>query len=185
MPLARLLTAVLCLALIGCGIPPLNTATVSQTPAGAAQFALAQRAVQACGRLPDTDAARSALGRVGLSGDGTIMTSSDQAVIVLMQGGRCAVGLRSMTPEQSHQLAQSWVRTYDAISNAEAGDGLSPLVIGAWRSFTPNRRVFIAAHRTWPNEYSQFPDVAGAAVTLSYTILGPRSGTPAYTYTLR
>lgn len=208
------------LVLAGCGIPPVNTKFISSTPAAASSYAVAQRAVRACSKLPDKEATLRAFKRSGFranqtetprrNGGGTFtrftIEAPDNAVSVLLSGGDCYVGLESMTPTQSYNLASIWVRAYGAKSNSALGDGLSDHVSGAWRkSFTeparlPDRaayehRIYIAAYKTWPhgpydpqrgvgyNIAGLFPDKPGAAVKLSYVrtcrpivSTGPNSG---------
>ncbi len=100
---------------------------------------------------------------------GRVVSYNDGGVIVQVSEQRCYIGVLSMTPEQSLQLAQPWVREYRAITNAEFGDGLSPHVVQAWRVQPgPVPTVLIAAHKTWPWDRGTWPDEPGAAVTLHH-----------------
>ncbi|MEM6607096.1 MAG: hypothetical protein AAF689_00855 [Pseudomonadota bacterium] len=124
--------------------------------------------------MPDQDRVRGAFHRVGftvsrrteVSGNDsyqrTVIAPPIPEISVLFAGNSCWVGLQSMTPEQSTQLAQIWVRAYGARPNSDFGDGLSDHVSGAWRLFFrdppqfPDRaaydnRIFIAAYKTWPS----------------------------------
>ncbi|MDA7426473.1 hypothetical protein [Thalassococcus lentus] len=118
-----------------------------------------------------------------------VIQAPNPAVSVLFHGSTCVVGLESMTPEQSNQLARTWVLAYEAQPNSR----LANIVSGAWRSFftesaqLPVRpalthRIYIAAYKTWPsgpydpqrnvpfNIDGLFPDKPGAAVRLTYVI---------------
>lgn len=171
----------------GCAqIPPVNTATISDSPANTAAFAEARQAVRACAGLPDAKAMfdrfeaigyRSPLApdrasRTALPGGQTrvvipTVSHDDGDVIVQAGDGYCYVGLRSMTPQQSYTLAQILVERFGATTNAENGQGLSDHVVQAWRvesNGTPV--VLIAAHKTWPWARGRWPSVPGAAVTL-------------------
>lgn len=189
----------LCLAgLAACGIPPVDTATISTTPANAASFAVAQQAVRACIDMDERDTQIRNFRRAGfdvtISSQGQItVTAPDDAVTVLLHHRSCWVGLEYMTPQQSVQLAQIWVDAYDATSNAANGQGLSSHVANAWRNIftepevfpeTPAYRhtIYIAAYKTWPSgPYDPqrgtsfdlgdpFPDVPGAAVSLRHNV---------------
>jgi hypothetical protein len=74
-------------------------------------------------------------------------------------GSGCLIVLKGMSPQQSHNLALPWVRHYNAVSNEELGQGLTPNAIQAWRS---QGNVFIAAYKTW-----DILEAPGAAVWLS------------------
>ncbi|TCS60016.1 hypothetical protein EDD52_11626 [Primorskyibacter sedentarius] len=169
------------LGLAGCpGIPPVNTATISQTPASNRLFAQAKEAVRICSKLPDWKAVYSAFGAAGyeirtldaLGQDGRVVqrthfVNGEDAEIFLIATPRgCTVGIENMTPAQSFELAQPWVKAFGAKTNAELGQGLSPHVVQAWRSIRDDRHVYIAAHKTWPADNYVFPDVPGAAATL-------------------
>ena len=122
--------------------------------------------------------------------DRVIITAPDEDVSVLYHNTHCFVGLANMTPEQSELLAQFWVETHDAKSNAEIGQRLTDHAANAWRSSTPvsnrspdqrvcRQRVFIAAFKTWPQgayhpgkrlgfrTAGVFPSGPGAAVKLN------------------
>lgn len=168
------------------GIPPVNTNTISNSPAGANAFAEARKAVRACAGLPDAKAmfdrfeaigyrspeAPDSASRTNLPSGKTrivvpAVSHDDGKVIVQAGAGYCYVGLRGMTPQQSFLLAQSLVKRFGATTNAENGQGLSDNVVQAWRvqrNGTP--AVLIAAHKTWPWDRGRWPSVPGAAVTL-------------------
>ncbi|MEL6468045.1 MAG: hypothetical protein AAFQ58_24040 [Pseudomonadota bacterium] len=163
------------LVVAGCGIPPLDTRLVSNVPADAQSFAVAERAVRACTGLMDNEKVRRDFERAGFdvsvrmvqarNGKAiprTDITAPDKAVSVLYLGSSCYVGLEGMTPDQSARLARVWVDAYGAQPNSAFGDGLSDHVSGAWRRFftEPHRipdkaayyhRVYIAAYKTWPS----------------------------------
>lgn len=206
------------MVLAACGIPPMDPTFVSKTPANARSFAVAQDAARACiGRdraASERKFRRAGFGfatqkvkvRGGREIDRFVITPPDDAVSVLYSVGGCHIGLEDMTPSQSAQLAQIWVKAYDAKPNSEFGDGLSDHVSGAWRNFftEPHRfpdkaayahRIYIAAFKTWPqgpydpqrnvpyNIDGLFPDKPGAAIRLSHVEqcighikTGPRSG---------
>lgn len=183
-----LCTAFLSMALVsGCArIPPVNTATISKSPASSVAFAEARKAVRACSALPDVKAmfdrfeaigyrspsAPDSASRTDLPGGKTrvvipVVSHDDGEVIVQAGAGYCYVGLRGMTPQQSFTLAQLWVKRYGATTNAENGDGLSDHNVQAWRvqrNGVPS--VLIGAHKTWPWDRGRWPSVPGAAVTL-------------------
>jgi len=168
-------------------IPPVNTNTISNSPAGSKAFAEARKAVRACAGLPDAKAmfdrfeaigyrsakAPDAKSRTDLPNGGKIVviplvSHDDGEVIVEAGAGYCYVGLRGMTPQQSFLLAQSLAKRFEATTNAENGQGLSDHVVQAWqvqRNGTPT--VLIAAHKTWPWDRGVWPSEPGAAVTLS------------------
>lgn len=108
--------------------------------------------------------------------DGSLVTlksalQHDTGEVIIRATSRyCHVGLRSMTPQQSYNLALPLVKKFKAKTNAEHGDGLSDHVVQAWRvqSVGPPS-VTIAAHKTWPANTGGWPDVPGAAVTLYVT----------------
>lgn len=168
-------------ALAGCTIAPVDPTWISEVPANARSFAIAQQAVRACYGENALDKFRRAGFGVATktiklrNGQDTTridITPPYEAVTVLFHGKTCYVGLENMTPEQSAQLAGVWVRAYGAKSNAELGQGLSDHASGAWRNiFTEPARVpdkaaykhtvFIAAYKTWPygpyDPQSSFP----------------------------
>ncbi len=172
---------------VGCAsIPPVNTSTISTTPASSAAFAEAKRAARACTGLPDeqemlrrfralgyrTPAGPDTDSNEGSANEnafilGPLVQHDDGSVIVQAGTGYCYVGLRSMTPEQSRQLAQILVSKYGATTNAENGQGLSDHAVQAWRVQNGGvPKVLIAANKTWPWDRGLWPDVPGAAVTL-------------------
>jgi len=188
----------------GCEIPPVDPTYISDTPADAASFRVAQSAVRACSNLKNRSELRRKFQRAGFSireervktRDGEVsrfyITAPDPAVHVIYLGSSCYVGLEKMTPEQSAQLAQIWVRAHRAQPNSAFGDGLSDHVSGAWRRFfdepakAPTKaayrhRIYIGAYKTWPyGPYdpqrdvgyklpTTFPKTKGAAVALSHT----------------
>lgn len=203
------------LGLSGCGIPSVDPTYISDVPADAQSFAVAQKAVRACygenaisklrraGFGVSSQEVKLKNGRMALRYN---VTSPDKRVTVLYQNKSCIVGLESMTPSQSAQLARIWVKAYDAKPNSEYGDGLSDHVSGAWRNFftEPARfpdkaayyhRIYIASYKTWPHgpydpqrniAYSiegHFPKTKGAAVKLTHAIecqpivsTGPKTG---------
>ncbi len=162
-------------SLAGCGIPPVDTKFVSQTPAPAADLALARKAVDACTNISPRDEATAALKRAGFivteenftvrrgrTLRRIIVDDPRDRVSVLLDGSSCYVGLVGMTPEQSYSLASVWARKHRAEPNSAFGDGLSDHVSGAWRRFftEPARlpvkapykhRIYIAAYKTWPS----------------------------------
>ncbi len=183
--------------LSGCGIPPVDTKTISQSPARPQDMALAQKAVRACAGVPDNDNVTRALTNAGfqvttvqapIRGGRTVsrydVQSPNDRVIVFYQARTCYVGVVDMTPAQSKELATFWVDAYDAKPNGTYGDGLSDHVSGAWRRYFydwPNHiNLYIAAYKTWPsgpydpqNKYGfdigdVFPNTKGAAVKLEY-----------------
>ncbi len=201
----RLALVGLCAVILtGCGIPPVDTTYVSREPASAQDFAVARRAVEACTDPRRSDRMRAAFERAGFTvSDKTealrngrtitrmIVDDPRDRVSVLVGGGDCFVGLVGMTPRQSAELAQIWVRAHQAQPNSAFGDGLSDHVSGAWRRFftEPPRfpdkaayrhRIYIAAYKTWPHgpydpqrgfgyDLGQvFPDTPGAAVKLDH-----------------
>lgn len=176
---------VLTLALIvaGCGgIPPLNSATISNTPASASEMANARRAVETCKQLPNGHAMQTAFESQGFvfstfvldprTGDtldtAPFFSSGDGSLVLQVSTRGCAVGLRGMTPQQSFELAQIWARHYDLATNSELGQGLSDHVVQAWQAKSyPSSSTLVAAHKTWPWDRGQWPkDEPGAAVTL-------------------
>ncbi|CUH52944.1 THUMP domain-containing protein [Shimia marina] len=189
----------LCLGLGACSIPPVDPTYISDTPADAASFALAQRAVRACSDLHSPDAVQRKLTQAGFQvvAKGTAsrgrerfdVVAPDADVIVHFNASNCFVGLVGMTPEQSYELAQIWVKAHQAKPNSAYGDGLSDHVVGAWRRFFEEpaaqgkapyqHRIYIAAFKTWPYgpydpsgslgyAIEPFPKKPGAAVELSH-----------------
>lgn len=198
-------------AVAGCGIPPVDPTFISDTPASAQSFAVAARAVRACTPVFSEDTVERNFRAAGFSVGETrsqtqgsrtnkwgAIIAPDPAVKVhytlyrtlTQQNATCYVGLENMTPEQSKQLAQIWVKAHGAKSNAEHGDGLSDHVSGAWRRFYSDpedgpaegaywNRMYIAAYKTWPHgpyavprspvsgAQNVFPDKPGAAVRLN------------------
>ena len=171
----------------GCvGIPPVNTKSISTSPASAVAFKEAQKAVRACTGLPDAPKMFDRFEAIGYRsplapdvGSKTKLANGKTRVVVpavvhdtgevIVQAGAgyCYVGLRGMTPQQSYALAQILVRSFGATTNASYGEGLSDHVVQAWRiqkGGVPS--VLIAAHKTWPWDRGSWPAVPGAAVTL-------------------
>lgn len=205
-------------ALAGCGIPPVDKTFISNTPANAKSFAIAKRAVEACSDLTNKEKVRRSfqsagfgisvqqvVAKTGRTISRTIVTSPDKTVSVLYLGNSCYVGLESMTPNQSKQLAEIWAKAFEAEPNSAFGDGLSDHVSGAWRRFftepyrIPDKaayshRIYISAYKTWPHgpydpqrnvgfTIPEFPKKPGAAVGLNHVIecrpqvqTGPSSG---------
>lgn len=192
----------LCLGLGACGIPPVDPTYISDTPADAGSFALAQRAVRACSDMYSPGAVERKLQQAGfevrVTGEGLRngrlvnrleIAAPDDDVTVHYYDDTCFVGLVGMTPEQSYDLAQIWVKAHQATPNSAHGDGLSDHVVGAWRRFFEEpaasgkaayrHRIYITAFKTWPYgpydparslgyAIEPFPKVPGAAVKLSH-----------------
>ena len=100
---------------------------------------------------------------------GTVLIQPNSGVVVqLGEDGKgssgCIVGLKGMSPRQSHDLALPWVRHFNGVSNEERGQGLTPNAIQVWRGVSPRSRlqVFIVAYKTW-----DILEVPGAAIRLS------------------
>lgn len=168
-------------------IPPVNTSTISTTPASSSDINTARKAVNACAGLPDAPKMFGRFEAIGLrppnspkvasttelANGGTrvvvpVVAYDDGDVIVQAGDGYCFVGLRGMTPQQSYQLAQILVKEFNATTNAANGQGLSHHVVQAWQVQKNGiARVLIAAHKTWPWDQGQWPDAPGAAVTLT------------------
>lgn len=110
--------------------------------------------------------------RIGGQTDYTYLQSASSEVIAIV--GRdgpervCIVGLKNMTPAQSYELAQPWVRQFGALTNAERGQGLSDKVVQAWASLRSDRKVYVAAYKSWAARRSPFPRGPGASVRLIY-----------------
>lgn len=169
------------------GIPPLNTSTISTTPASSSNINTVRKAVNACAGLPDAPKMFGRFEAAGfrppnspkvastteLANGGTrvvvpVVAYDDDDVIVQAGDGYCFVGLRGMTPQQSYQLAQILVKEFNATTNAANGQGLSHHVVQAWQVQENGRaKVLIAAHKTWPWDQGRWPDVPGAAVTIT------------------
>lgn len=162
-------------SLAGCGIPPVDTSMISQTPADSRRYTVAQKAVKACSQMPDggkvlryfrqsgfsVSKKKMAL-RGGREISRVVVKAPDPDVSVLYHGSGCYVGLKGMTPDQSYRLAGIAARALNAQPNSAYGEGLSDHVAGAWRRFftTPPRfpdkaayehRIFVAAYKTWPH----------------------------------
>lgn len=206
--------AVCCvLGAAGCGIPPVDTTYISAVPASAQSFAVAQRAVRACSTVSSPDRVLSNFRKAGfqvsdtrsrtfggastelgsiIAPDPTVTVFYEVAQYDKRQIAECNVGLAGMTPEQSKQLADIWVKAHGAKSNAEHGDGLSDHVSGAWRRLYTGpknappeaayiHRLFITSFKTWPHgpyavrshipsaAKEVFPKKPGAAVRLRQT----------------
>jgi len=204
MPVSKLPSILCLLGLVGCGIPPVDTTLVSKAPADARSFAVAKQAVRACRSLTNRkkNFRRAGFGystqpvalRNGREISRVIVSPPNDAVSVLVDGSSCYVGLENMTPRQSYELAQIWVKSYSAQPNSAHGDGLSDHVSGAWRNFfteparfpdkAPYRhRIYIASYKTWPHgPYDPQRNIAydigdffpknkpGAAVKLTHAI---------------
>lgn len=167
---------------VGCAsVPAVNTATISTTPASASSMAMAKRVVEHCAKLPDTEAMLKGLEsmgykrgqsgyvlRNGQSNLSPVVSSTTGPVRFNAGAAGCTIGVNSMTPDQSFALVQPWVRKYNAKTNAELGQGLSPQVVQAWRDNGPNSDVYISAFKTWGYDTGMTSTVPGAAVKLSY-----------------
>lgn len=169
----------LVMLLAGCA-PSVDEKLISYFPAPADQIALAEDAVDICGRTPKAYQFREALFRsLGFSEPddpelhimakqkrGTVLVKPGSDVVVQLggDGGRsgCIVGVKGMTPQQSFDLALPWVQKYEAVSNEELGQGLTHNAIQAWRTSDEDPTVFIAAYKTW-----DVLGVPGAAVRIS------------------
>ena len=148
----------------------LLSACVSQEPfkpATPQQFNEAQNAVSICGRhAPDWDAISNALNEVGYTATenprfisiqksqaAEILEKQETGVVVLLgsrgREGACIVGLEGMSPPQGLELAQSWVKRFAALTNAERGQGLARNVVQAWGAKDKERIVYIAAYNSW------------------------------------
>lgn len=145
-------------------------------------------AVNACAKLPDTEAVLSGLEEIGFKRtrkdasknqssdpfDEVVSDPSGNLKIEASSQG-CIVGLEGMTPEQSYELALPWVDAYGARTNASLGQGLSQHVIEAWRATSPQGvPIFIAAYKTWPLRSNVASDLPGSAVRLSYSQSPPK-----------
>ncbi|MEP5732249.1 MAG: hypothetical protein ABJL67_23105 [Sulfitobacter sp.] len=168
------------LLLAGCA-KPVNQKLVSTTPATPQQFSEAKSAASVCGRhAPNWVAASTALKAKGYTETknarlasiqraqrAVILENSGTDVIVLLGSrgdeGACFVGLAGMTPQQSFELAQPWVKKFDARTNAERGQGLAKNAVQAWGTLEEKRIVYVAAYKTW-----DVLDAPGAAVRLLY-----------------
>ena len=162
--------------------PTVDQALISTQPAAATTISVAQNAVDICSQTP-SDRLMTAN---TLTSNGFKPASLDHfpnlqnlqnrtlafeaaggevLVIVATDGNEtaCLVGGHDITPEQSFALAQPWVEKFDALTNAERGQGLSNLVVQAWASFTDERNVYISATKTW--DVLEGP---GSAVRLIY-----------------
>ena len=170
-------------ALLGCaGIPPVNTDTISQNPATPQRYAAALQAVNICSKLPDTEAVMSGFEALGYKRtrlvlttyDGTVTSSdsinsksTDLKIIASSEG--CTIGLEGMTPEQSFQLAQPWVKRFGLVTNESLGQGLSPHAVQAWQFPTyPHTQILASAGKTWYVGSGVTSDVPGASVRLFY-----------------
>lgn len=169
------------MGLSGCpGIPPVNEATISQTPVSSRLYAQAQRAVDVCAKLPDMEAVKAGFAALGYPVFAPQTPSAEGAftiggisrwgpdLYVNVGSGGCLIGVEGMTPQQSYNLVLPWVKRWGAITNAQAGQGLSEHVVQAWRSETANRKVYISAGKTWDPQVADFPNVPGASVRLRY-----------------
>ncbi len=181
-----LLLAVL-LAVSACGIPQVDSSTISGSPASAKYFTKAQKAVEMCSRLPDREAAIAGFRSLGYntshwefttrsgkkSTSGISLQEHDDQLFIYLSETSCIVGLKNMTPQQSYQLAQPWVRKYRAIANEKLGQGLSDHAVQAWQTKPANGvRVLISAGKTWHWDSNSIPETfrksPGASVRLIY-----------------
>ncbi|MEL6466499.1 MAG: hypothetical protein AAFQ58_16155 [Pseudomonadota bacterium] len=178
-PAVMSLVAVI-LLLSGCDTA-VNQTLVSTTPATPQEFSEAKSAASVCGRhAPNWVAASTALKAEGYAETEDPRLASIQRaqravilekpgidVVVLLGArggeGACIVGLEGMTPQQSFELAQPWVKKFDARTNAERGQGLAKNTVQAWGTLEEKRIVYIAAFKTW-----DVLDAPGAAARLLY-----------------
>ncbi|MBY5935476.1 hypothetical protein KUV51_20885 [Tateyamaria omphalii] len=170
--------AIAAMGLAACVTPP-PAGKISDTAISQTTLSVAAQAVDICGRtFPNVTGTAEALQQAGFSEtaerfeNGKELDDPSRQVRVQVGerpagGGRkehvCLISVIGMTPEQGFALAQPWVQRYGAITNAEAGQGLSPRAIQAWRSQTRDRIVFIAARKA-NNAFRQ----AGASVRLIF-----------------
>ena len=172
------------MALAGCpGIPPVNTETISENPASAARYAAARQAVNICSRLPDTEAVMRGFEALGYersrleftTNDGKTLvsesvTSQNTDLKIIASSAGCTIGLEGMTPDQSFQLAQPWVRKFGLVTNESLGDGLSPHAVQAWQYPTfPHTQVLVSAGKTWHRNSGISSNAKGASVRLIYS----------------
>lgn len=93
----------------------------------------------------------------------------DDKIEVVANANGCTIGLVNMTPQQAYELAKPWADKYQGKTNAELGQGLSDLVVQAWRNKTDEHTVMVAAYKTWVPGYRPFDEQPGAFVTLGYS----------------
>ncbi|MEM6638085.1 MAG: hypothetical protein AAF667_19615 [Pseudomonadota bacterium] len=170
-------------ALAGCpGIPPVNTATISDTPASAERFLAAQEAVGICTRFPDAEAVLSGFEVLGYQRSRPEFTTFDGRTFVLdfidaqdmdlkvvASSEGCTIGLEGMTPDQSFQLVQPWVAKFGLVTNESLGQGLSPHAVQAWQApMFPHSQILASAGRTWHWDGPISASVPGASVRLIY-----------------
>ncbi|WP_299722115.1 hypothetical protein [uncultured Tateyamaria sp.] len=151
---------------------------ISDTPVAQGTLSVAEQAVDICGRtFPNVNRALDGMLGAGFEeteeryedGGKELDDASRQVRVQLGEQradrGRksyvCLISVIGMTPEQGFALVQPWVQRYGAITNAEAGQGLSPRAVQAWQSMTPARIAFISASKA--NETFR---EAGASVRL-------------------
>lgn len=170
-------------ALAGCpGIPDVNTSTISETPASTQRYNAAKEAVRICSRYPDTEAVLRGFEALGYKRTRFELTTKDGQTLVsesinsqnsdlkiFASSAGCTIGLEGMTPEQSFQLVQPWVRKYGLVTNASLGQGLSPHVVQAWQfPEFPTTQVLASAGKTWHWDGPISSKVPGASVRLIY-----------------
>ncbi|MEM8978879.1 MAG: hypothetical protein AAGD04_05305 [Pseudomonadota bacterium] len=167
--------------LLGCGVS-VDEDLISTQPAPKLEFVEARKAAALCAKhAPDWAALEEAFKSAGyakskdprLAGfarsTGTaVLDKANTGMRVLVgekndQEGACIIGLEGMTPEQSFALAQPWVGAFEAVTNAERGQGLSQNAAQAWASFEAERIIYIVAYKTWNVLFQP-----GAAVRLIY-----------------
>lgn len=170
-------------ALTGCsGVPPVNTSTISETPANAQRYAAARQAVNICSKLPDTEAVMRGFEALGyqrsrlefttnggkkLISESINSQSKDLKIIASSEG--CTIGLEGMTPDQSYRLALPWVRKFGLVTNESLGQGVSPHVVQAWQFPTfPNSQILVSAGKTWHWDGAVSSNVPGASVRLIF-----------------
>lgn len=173
---------VLVLTVASACAPPVDETLISYFGAGETEMAKAREAVDVCMRtaLPGAwDTRETMIRNAGyvdatfanpdrdiddLKGMVLIHPSTETVVHLGADGGRggCIVGLKGMSPQQSYELALPLVEHFDAVSNTELGQGLTPNAIEARRFWGPGYPIFIAAYKTW-----DILEEPGAAVRLS------------------
>ena len=142
------------------------------------QFAFASQAAKVCSdNFPDYKAAEAKFKSLGYeevgwqAGYRYYRSESTDVILIIGRMAKeriCIVGLENMTPDQSYKLALPWVNKYDAVTNAERGQGLSDKAVQAWASFGDSWNVYIAADKSWQEKREPFPKTPGASIRLIY-----------------
>lgn len=156
---------------------------ISKTPASAQQFAEAKKAAATCGvHAPNWKALEAAYLSMGYSetqdkkrisvqkSQGVVILEKAGTDMVIMVGSRggegmCIVGLKNMTPQQSYELAQPWVKKFGLLTNAERGQGLSDLMVQVWGKTEERRVIYVGARKTF-----DVLDAPGSAASLRYIV---------------